>query len=88
MQLMAESGDGDGHDYDGLGDSDIQQNVYEGGLKTWEGATDLARLLLDICLEQTDIARRRPTHVVEVSAQQLDTRNERLDCRRWRRRCC
>lgn len=31
----------------GLGDADISQNVYEGGFKSWEGAMDLARLLLE-----------------------------------------
>lgn len=30
-----------------LGDSDLEQNVYEGGFKQWEGAVDLARLLLE-----------------------------------------
>ena len=30
----------------GIGDSDIEQNVYEGGFKSWEGALDLARLVL------------------------------------------
>jgi len=30
-----------------LGDSDIEQDVYEGGFKSWEGALDLARLLLE-----------------------------------------
>jgi len=31
----------------GLGDTDIEQNVYEGGFKSWEGAMDLARLVLE-----------------------------------------
>ena len=31
----------------GLGASDIETNVYEGGFKSWEGAMDLARLLLE-----------------------------------------
>lgn len=31
----------------GLGDVDIEQNVYEGGFKSWEGAMDLARLVLE-----------------------------------------
>lgn len=30
-----------------LGDSDIERDVYEGGFKSWEGALDLARLLLE-----------------------------------------
>jgi len=54
MQIMAESEHDDsdvvlGLDSRdaGLGGSDIQQNVYEGGFKSWEGATDLALLLLD-----------------------------------------
>ena len=31
----------------GLNDTDIQTNVYEGGFKSWECSTDLAKLLLD-----------------------------------------
>ncbi|KAI9710027.1 MAG: hypothetical protein M1828_002330 [Chrysothrix sp. TS-e1954] len=31
----------------GLGDFDIERNVYEGGFKSWEGAMDLARILLE-----------------------------------------
>jgi len=36
----------EGSEY-GLGDMDIEQNVYEGGYKSWEGALDLARLVLE-----------------------------------------
>ena len=30
----------------GLGDSDIERNVYEGGFKSWEGAMDLAEFVM------------------------------------------
>lgn len=54
----------------GLGESDIEQNVYEGGFKSWEGATDLALLLLDRGEEYRAGQRQgrdaSPRHVVEV----------------------
>lgn len=53
----------------GLGDSDIEQNVYEGGFKSWEGAMDLALLLLDEYGSGEEPGRAetdRPGHVVEV----------------------
>ena len=30
-----------------LGDSDLRKSIYEGGFKSWEGSTDLARLVLE-----------------------------------------
>lgn len=47
----------------GLGDSDILQNVYEGGFKSWEGAHDLALMLLNEYAENYTM----PGHIVEVS---------------------
>ena len=56
MQLMAEDDNSSSTatpskngalDSAGLGDSDIETDVYEGGYKSWEGAMDLARLLLE-----------------------------------------
>lgn len=56
----------------GLGDSDIEQNVYEGGFKSWEGAMDLALLLLD-CVSDgsggsgaSGVPERKLGHVIEV----------------------
>lgn len=54
---MAEDDPG-AEDLAGLGDSDIEQNVYEGGFKSWEGAMDLALLVMD--------REERTDHVVEV----------------------
>lgn len=48
--MAAESDDASistGHLESGLGASDIETHVYEGGFKSWEGALDLARLLLE-----------------------------------------
>lgn len=50
MQIMAEAdagADSDASAAAGLGDADIEQDVYEGGFKSWEGALDLARLMLE-----------------------------------------
>ncbi|KAB8446248.1 hypothetical protein FH972_025230 [Carpinus fangiana] len=46
MQLMAEADDSSLTAAAGLGASDIETHVYEGGFKAWEGAVDLARLVL------------------------------------------
>lgn len=53
----------------GLGDADIEQNVYEGGFKSWEGAMDLALLLLDKFVVDADVESDRSweaDQVVEV----------------------
>ena len=71
MQLMAESdtspsADG-GDDVAGLGDSDIQHNVYEGGYKSWEGAMDLAKFVLERGPRKDIDELSRVDGVVEVS---------------------
>jgi protein-histidine N-methyltransferase len=66
-QLMAE----DGPDHDELIASvdvgDVQPRVYEGGLKTWECALDLARsLLADVRLSGNETDLDEEFHVIEV----------------------
>lgn len=51
----------------GLGDVDIEQNVYEGGFKSWEGALDLARLVLERGPRKDIDELSRVQSVVEVS---------------------
>jgi len=51
----------------GLGDADISQNVYEGGFKSWEGAMDLARLLLERGPRKDIDDLERCDGVIEVS---------------------
>ena len=55
----------------GLGDSDIEQNVYEGGFKSWEGATDLALLVLDRLSGEKGIRYKSQDHHVEVRLPRL-----------------
>ena len=50
----------------GLGDSDIEKDVYEGGFKSWEGAVDLAQLLLDTIARDEVDELREPECIVEV----------------------
>lgn len=50
----------------GLGESDIEQNVYEGGFKSWEGATDLSLLLSDQFAEEESAGAPERRHVIEV----------------------
>lgn len=52
----------------GLGDSDIESNVYEGGFKSWEGATDLARLVLERGPRKDIDELARVNSIIEVSA--------------------
>lgn len=52
-----------------LGASDIEQDVYEGGLKSWEGASDLARYLLSRENSTTDDYEALKSHVIEVGQQ-------------------
>ncbi|EMD85508.1 hypothetical protein COCC4DRAFT_44817 [Bipolaris maydis ATCC 48331] len=47
LQLMAEDDGTTASPLSGLESSDLQQNVYEGGYKTWECSLDLVRFLLD-----------------------------------------
>jgi protein-histidine N-methyltransferase len=51
----------------GLGNTDIQTNIYEGGFKTWECSLDLARLLLDRGPRKDLDDLCRVNHVIEVS---------------------
>jgi len=51
----------------GLGDADISQDVYEGGFKSWEGAMDLARLVLERGPRKDIDDLERCEGVVEVS---------------------
>jgi protein-histidine N-methyltransferase len=53
-------------DPSGLGNADIQTNVYEGGFKTWECSYDLARLLVDRELGKELNDTGRVDHVIEV----------------------
>jgi hypothetical protein len=52
----------------GLGDVDIEQNVYEGGFKSWEGAVDLARLVLERGPRKDIDDLSRVDSVVEVNS--------------------
>jgi len=62
----------------GLGDADISQNVYEGGFKSWEGAMDLARLLLERGPRKDIDDLERCDGVVEVSLHKLMSRRHVL----------
>jgi len=53
----------------GLGDMDIEQNVYEGGYKSWEGALDLARLVLERGPRKDIDELSRVQSVIEVNHQ-------------------
>ena len=53
----------------GLRDSDIERNVYEGGFKSWEGAMDLARLVLERGPRKDIDELSRVDAVFEVSLQ-------------------
>ena len=48
-----------------LRDEDIQTNVYEGGLKSWECSIDLARVLLENETYINDLGRPG-SHILEV----------------------
>jgi protein-histidine N-methyltransferase len=65
----------------GLGDADISQNVYEGGFKSWEGAMDLARLLLERGPRKDIDDLERCDGVVEVSARVGISRQHTLTLR-------
>jgi protein-histidine N-methyltransferase len=56
---------------EGLNETDIRTNVYEGGFKTWECAIDLAKLLLDRGPRKDLDDLCRVSHVVEVSRRVL-----------------
>jgi len=58
----------EGSEY-GLGDMDIEQNVYEGGYKSWEGALDLARLVLERGPRKDIDELSRVQSVIEVCLQ-------------------
>ena len=50
----------------GLEKGDIKPTIYEGGLKTWECAVDLAKLL--VAEETKDLAESvEDVHLIEVS---------------------
>ncbi len=65
-QLMAEDENPQASQVDGLENSDIQTNVYEGGFKTWECSLDLAKLVLDRGPRKDIDDLYRVDHVVEV----------------------
>jgi protein-histidine N-methyltransferase len=67
VQLMAEA-DPEASDapIEGLNETDIRTNVYEGGFKTWECAIDLAKLLLNRGPRKDLDDLCRVNHVVEV----------------------
>lgn len=52
----------------GLGDLDIERDVYEGGFKSWEAAMDLARLLLERGPRKDIDELSRIGAVIEVSS--------------------
>jgi protein-histidine N-methyltransferase len=67
VQLMAEADPESGDDpVEGLNETDIRTNVYEGGFKTWECAIDLAKLLLDRGPRKDLDDLCRVNHVIEV----------------------
>lgn len=67
MQLMAEDGDDRSQAEVGLDDdTDLEQNVYEGGYKSWEGASDLGQLLLDMDFVEEYGGSRSATRIVEL----------------------
>ncbi|KAF2402003.1 hypothetical protein EJ06DRAFT_508273 [Trichodelitschia bisporula] len=65
MQLMADD-NFESEVSNGLGDSDIRTNVYEGGFKSWECSFDLAKLLLDRGPRKDLDDLCRVDHVVEL----------------------
>ena len=60
---------------EGLDESDIRTNIYEGGFKSWECAFDLAKMLLDRGPRKDIDDLCRVSHVVEVSRPEHDLRN-------------
>ena len=48
-----------------LGDTDLATSIYEGGYKTWEGATDLARLVLERGPRKDIDELARVNHIIE-----------------------
>jgi len=60
----------------GLGDVDIEQNVYEGGFKSWEGAVDLARLVLERGPRRDIDELSRVDSVIEVNMSSGDAENQ------------
>ncbi|KAI4661801.1 uncharacterized protein J4E78_004591 [Alternaria triticimaculans] len=66
LQLMAEDDGSSQTPLTGLDDSDLRQNVYEGGYKTWECSLDLVRYLLDRGPRKDLDDLMRVGHVIEM----------------------
>jgi protein-histidine N-methyltransferase len=66
LQLMAEDDGTSSNPLSGLDDTDLQQNIYEGGYKTWECSLDLVRFLLDRGPRKDLDDLHRVGHVVEM----------------------
>ncbi|KAI9824245.1 MAG: hypothetical protein M1832_002052 [Thelocarpon impressellum] len=52
----------------GLGEDDIQVNVYEGGLKSWECSVDLVKVLLRDDIYSSRLFGAGAKHIVELGA--------------------
>jgi protein-histidine N-methyltransferase len=61
-----------------LGNEDIQTNVYEGGLKSWECSLDLAKLLLQDPAWQQNQEPQGLTHIGEVCSSSVTALTHRL----------
>jgi protein-histidine N-methyltransferase len=66
LQLMAEDDGTSPTPLAGLDDTDLQQNIYEGGYKTWECSLDLVRFLLDRGPRKDLDDLHRVNHVIEM----------------------
>lgn len=66
LQLMAEDDGTEAHPLTGLSTSDLEQNIYEGGYKTWECSLDLVRFLLDRGPRKDLDDLMRVDHVIEM----------------------
>ncbi|KAF1944617.1 hypothetical protein EJ02DRAFT_452225 [Clathrospora elynae] len=66
LQLMAEDDGTSSNPLTGLDDSDLRQNIYEGGYKTWECSLDLVRFLLDRGPRKDLDDLVRVNHVIEM----------------------
>jgi protein-histidine N-methyltransferase len=63
---MAEDDNTSSNPIAGLDDTDLQQNIYEGGYKTWECSLDLVRFLLDRGPRKDLDDLHRVNHVIEM----------------------
>ncbi|CAO2658104.1 Nn.00g073640.m01.CDS01 [Neocucurbitaria sp. VM-36] len=66
LQLMAEDDGSSSNPLEGLNDSDLRPNLYEGGYKTWECSIDLVKYLLDRGPRKDLDDLVRVNHVIEM----------------------